>query len=176
MSAVVIIKKLSRYHQLPHLGVEHAPRVSAIQHLVPVLLETDLVESVADVGHRHVRERSGVTLRPRQHAHLWEERDTGGERYGTRVLMTVQDMTRDTIRETTQYLLWREGKVFTMTRCDTGRYGIMRSTEPRERNGKRNRRHDTAGGSLSSSTRLASLETCRPTKWQRQRQTRNGEP
>lgn len=54
-----------------HLCIEHAPRVAAVHDLITVLLEADLVKGTADVRHGHVREGRGVTLRTRQHTHLF---------------------------------------------------------------------------------------------------------
>lgn len=53
------------------LSVEHASCMSTVEHLIPVLLETDIVEGTADVGHRNVCEGSGIALRTRQHTNLF---------------------------------------------------------------------------------------------------------
>lgn len=63
-----------------HLCVEHAAGVAAVHHFVPVLLEADLVKGAAHVSHGHVREGRRVTLRPRQHTHLFPAKGGGGTR------------------------------------------------------------------------------------------------
>ena len=58
-------------HPATHLRVEHTARVSAVHDLVSVLLETDLVQGAADVGHGDVGERGCVTFCARQHTDLY---------------------------------------------------------------------------------------------------------